>query len=126
MITIINDGEKKGGYPGAIFIGKEFFMITVIASIHVKLGNISQFIDIFKSNVPAVLAEEGCIEYYPTIDVKTGLPPQELNENVVTIIEKWETPDALKNHLGAPHMLAYREQVKEIVEKLTVKVLKEA
>ena len=126
MITIINDGEKKGGYPGAIFIGKEFFMITVIASIHVKLGNISQFIDIFKSNVPAVLAEEGCIEYYPTIDVKTGLPPQELNENVVTIIEKWETPDALKNHLSAPHMLVYREQVKEIVEKLTVKVLKEA
>ena len=101
-------------------------MITVIASIHVKPGNISQFIDIFKSNVPAVLAEEGCIEYYPTIDVKTGLPPQELNENVVTIIEKWETPDALKNHLSVPHMLAYREQVKEIVEKLTVKVLKEA
>ena len=112
--------------PGAILMGKEIFMITVIASIYVKPGNISEFIDIFKSNMPAVLAEEGCIEYYPTVDVKTGLPPQDLNENVVTIIEKWENPDALKNHLGSPHMLAYREQVKEIVEKLTVKVLKEA
>ena len=118
---------KKGeDHPRTIFIGKDIFMITVIASIHVKPGNISQFIDIFKSNVPAVLAEEGCIEYYPAIDAQTGLPPQELNENVVTIIEKWETPDALKSHLGSPHMLAYREQVKEIVEKLTVKVLKEA
>ena len=107
-------------------IEKEIFMITVIASIHVKPGHTSQFLDIFKSNVPAVLAEEGCIEYYPTVDVKTGLPPQELNENVVTVIEKWENPDALKNHLGTPHMLAYREQVKEIVEKLTVKVLKKA
>ncbi len=101
-------------------------MITVIASIHVKPGNIPQFIEIFKSNVPAVLAEDGCLEYYPTVDVKTGLPPQELNENVVTIIEKWGNTDALKNHLGSPHMMAYREQVKEIVEKLTVKVLKEA
>jgi len=46
--------------------------------------------------------------------------------SVVTVIEKWENLDALKNHLGVPHMLAYREQVKEIVEKLRVKVLKEA
>ncbi len=107
-------------------MGKEIFMITVIASIHVKPGHISQFIDIFKSNVPAVLAEEGCIEYYPTVDLKTGLPPQELNENVVTIVEKWGNPHALKSHLETPHMMAYREQVKEIVEKLTVKVLKEA
>lgn len=101
-------------------------MITVIASIQVKPGHAAQFLDIFKSNVPAVLTEKGCIEYYPAVDVQTGLPPQELNENVVTVIEKWEDIDALQNHLGAPHMLAYREQVKEIVEKLTVKVLKEA
>ena len=126
MMTINNDGEKRAAHPEAIFIGKEVFMITVIASIHVKPGHTAQFLDIFKSNVTAVFAEEGCIEYYPTVDVKTGLPPQELDENMVTIIEKWETPDALKNHLGSPHMLAYREQVKEIVEKLTVKVLKEA
>ena len=101
-------------------------MITVIASIQVKPGRISQFIDIFKSNVPAVLAETGCIEYYPAVDVQTGLPPQELDENVVTVIEKWENTDALQKHLDSPHMLAYKEQVKEIVLKLTLKVLKEA
>jgi len=101
-------------------------MITVIASIHVKPGHISQFIEIFNSNVPAVLAEEGCIEYYPTVDVQTGLPPQELDEKVVTVIEKWKNVDALQKHLGTPHMLAYRERVKGIVTKLTVKVLKEA
>ncbi len=118
---------KKGeGYPGDIFIKKEIFMITVIASIYVKPDHTSQFLDIFKSNVPAVLAEEGCIEYYPAVDVQTGLPPQELDENVVTVIEKWANLDALKNHLGTPHMLDYRDQVKEIVLKLTVKVLKKA
>ena len=101
-------------------------MITVIASIRIKPGHVSQFLDIFKSNVSAVLAEKGCIEYYPTVDVQTGLPPQELDENVVTVIEKWESIDPLKNHLATPHMLAYREQVKEIVEKLSIKVLKKA
>jgi len=101
-------------------------MITVIASIHVKPGHIPQFIDIFKSNLQAVLAEEGCIEYYPTVDIQTGLPPQELDEKVVTVVEKWENVDALRNHLGTPHMLAYRERTKDIVLKLTVKVLKEA
>jgi len=46
--------------------------------------------------------------------------------NPFLIDPKWGNSDALKNHLGSPHMLDYREQVKEIVEKLTVKVLKEA
>ena len=118
--------KRGGNLPGAIFIKKELFMITVIASVHVKPGHISQFIDIFKSNIPAVLAEAGCMEYYPTVDVQTGLPPQELDENVVTVIEKWKDTDALQNHLGSPHMLAYSERVKEIVLKLTLKVLKEA
>ncbi|MBL6979284.1 MAG: hypothetical protein ISR61_10065 [Desulfobacteraceae bacterium] len=45
--------------------------------------------------------------------------------NPFLIDPKWENTDALKNHFGSPHMLAYREQVKELVEKLTVKVLKE-
>jgi len=62
----------------------------------------------------------------PTIDVPTGLPPQELNNNVVTIIEKWDSLEDLKAHLSAPHMLEYREQTKDLVEKMSVKVLKKA
>jgi quinol monooxygenase YgiN len=101
-------------------------MINVIASIHVKDGQLSEFIEIFKSNIPNVTKEEGCIEYVPTIDVPTGLPPQELNSNVVTIIEKWDSLDDLQAHLSSPHMLEYREQTKALVKKMSVKVLKEA
>ncbi|MDA3918701.1 MAG: putative quinol monooxygenase [Deltaproteobacteria bacterium] len=100
-------------------------MINVIASIHVKESKLEEFIEIFKSNIPAVLTEEGCIEYMPTVDVPTGLPPQELNSNVVTIIEKWDSLDDLKAHLSAPHMLEYREKTKGLVEEMSVKVLKE-
>jgi len=101
-------------------------MINVIASIHIKEGRLSEFIEIFKSNIPKVLEEKGCIEYVPTIDVPTGLPPQELNDNVVTIIEKWDSLEDLKVHLLAPHMLAYKEKVKDLVDKLSLKVLGEA
>jgi quinol monooxygenase YgiN len=101
-------------------------MINVIASIHIKEGQLSEFIDIFKSNIPNVIKEKGCIEYVPTVDVPTGLPPQELNNNVVTIIEKWENLENLKAHLSAPHMLVYKKQTKDLVEKMSVKILKDA
>jgi quinol monooxygenase YgiN len=100
-------------------------MINVIASIQTKKGQLSEFIKIFKSNIPKVLEEKGCIEYVPTIDVPTGLPPQELNPNVVTIIEKWDSVDDLMAHLSAPHMLEYKKKTKNLVDKMYVKILEE-
>jgi quinol monooxygenase YgiN len=58
------------------------------------------------------------------IDVDSGLPPQHLDR--VTVIEKWESLEALHAHLRAPHMLTYREQVKDMVEDLSLNVLEEA
>ena len=101
-------------------------MINVIASIHIKEGRLSEFVEIFKSNIPNVLEEKGCMEYVPTIDVPAGLPPQELNNNVVTIIEKWDSLEDLQAHLSTPHMLAYKERVEDIVNKVSLKVLGEA
>ncbi len=101
-------------------------MINVIASIHIKEGRLSEFIKIFKSNIPNVLKEKGCIEYMQTVDVPIGLPPQELNNNVVTIIEKWDSIEDLQAHLIAPHMLVYKENVKNLVDKVSLKVLGEA
>ena len=101
-------------------------MIHVIASIRVKPGRVNEFLEIFKANVPRVKAEAGCIEYVPTVDAASGLPPQHLDENRVTIIEKWEGLEALHAHLKTPHMLSYRERVKEIVEDLSLAVLEDA
>ena len=101
-------------------------MVYVIASIRVQLGCLSRFLEIFKSNVPAVRAEKGCIEYRPTVDVDAGLPPQLLEPDTVVVIEKWDSLDALRNHLASPHMLAYREKVKDLVSGVSLKVLQEA
>ena len=100
-------------------------MITVIASIHLKENRRSEFIDIFKANIPNVLAEKGCIEYAPTVDVAMGLPIQELDENVVTIVEKWNCLEDLQAHFTAPHMVTYKKDVEMLVEKMSLKVLEE-
>ena len=101
-------------------------MINVIASIRVKTGSLSDFLEIFKANMPKVRKEKGCIEYFPAVDIDAKLPPQILDENVVTIIEKWESLEALRDHLASPHMIAYGEKVKNIVTGLSLKVLREA
>ena len=101
-------------------------MIHVIASIRIKEGRRQEFLEIFKANVPNVREEKGCITYFPTVDIDADLPPQRLDEAVVTIIESWESVDALRDHLVAPHMLSYKETVKDMVVDVTIKVLQEA
>jgi quinol monooxygenase YgiN len=101
-------------------------MIHVIASIGVKQGKRATFIEIFKANVPAVLAEAGCIEYNPTVDTDSGIEAQWKDETVVTIIEKWKTTEALKAHLAAPHMVQFHEDTANLVEDVSLTVLEDA
>jgi quinol monooxygenase YgiN len=101
-------------------------MISVIASIRVKAGQLPRFIEVFKGNVANVREEDGCIEYFAALDVDAGLPGQELDEHAVTIIEKWRDVDALRAHLKSPHMLAYKELTRDLVESRSIRVLREA
>jgi quinol monooxygenase YgiN len=101
-------------------------MIHVLASIRVIEGRRAEFIEIFKANVPNVLNEDGCIEYAPAVDFPTGIQSQEMNENMVTIVEKWESFEHLQAHLAAPHMKSYQEKVKDMVEHVGLKVLGDA
>lgn len=101
-------------------------MIHVVASIIVQEGSVAQFLEIFRNNVPAVLAEEGCIEYIPTIDCDVSIAGHVKQANKVTVLEKWESVAHLEKHLQAPHMLAYREAVKDMVESGAVSILEPA
>ena len=101
-------------------------MINVIASITVKASERASFIEIFKANIPKVLEEEGCLEYSATVDFPTEVPIQEIDENVVTVVEKWETFPHLQAHFTAPHMLEYKAKVEGMVEDVTLKILEDA
>jgi len=99
-------------------------MIFVIATIEVKPGKRDAFLAEFHKNMPNVKAEKGCVEYGPTVDVKTDIKAQvPLRDNVVTVVEKWESLQALHAHLAAPHMATYRERVKDYVVGVTLQVL---
>ncbi len=98
-------------------------MINVLATIKLKPGVRAEFLKHFNDNVPAVLAEDGCHEYFPAIDLDSGLDVQTLDADAVTVIEKWESVDALHAHLAAPHMAVYKEKVKDMVVSVSLKVL---
>ena len=99
-------------------------MIHVIANIEVKPGCREEFLRAFLENVPNVLAENGCIRYDPSLDVDSGIPVQgEVRENVVTIVETWESLDHLKAHLEAPHMATYRKKVADLVAGVRLQVV---
>ena len=102
-------------------------MIHVIATIELTAGNRDAFLAEFRKLVPLVLAEEGCIDYGPAVDVPTEIGAQlPLRENVVTVVERWESLAALNQHLVAPHMVTYRETVKTLVAGTTLQVLEPA
>lgn len=102
-------------------------MIYVLATIELNDGTRDVFLQHFRENIPNVRAEPGCIEYVPAVDLPTGLAAQgEPRANVVVVVEKWESLAALRVHLDAPHMHAYRAKVKDLVRRVSLQVLSPA
>jgi quinol monooxygenase YgiN len=102
-------------------------MIHVIATVELKPGCRVAYLKVLLSNVVAVKTEKGCLGYAPTIDFETDIPIHEKNgDDVVTIIESWEDTAALKKHFKEPHMLAYREKTKDLLKKVSIRVLQPA
>ena len=100
-------------------------MISVIATISLKPGTRADFLKVFNANVPAVLAENGCAEYFPAVDVDAKLDAQSKDENAVVVIEKWESLDALHAHLQALHMVEFREKAGDMIQGISLKVLEQ-
>jgi quinol monooxygenase YgiN len=99
-------------------------MIHVLATIELNPGTRDRFLTEFHGVMPAVHAEVGCIEYGPAVDATTDIPQQQrLGDDKVMIVEKWDSLEALKAHLVAPHMLAYRERVKGYVARVGLHIL---
>ena len=100
-------------------------MINVIATINLKPGTREEFLKVFNANVPAVLAEDGCVEYVPTVDADAKLEAQSKDENAVVVIERWETLAALHAHLEAPHMVEFRKNAGDMIVGMNLKVLEQ-
>ena len=99
-------------------------MVHVVAVITTKPGLRDEVLAIFKANVPAVLAEEGCIAYVPTVDAAGfGGSQVEFGPDSFVVVEEWASRETLKAHAVAPHMKAYGERVKDMLADRAVHVL---
>jgi quinol monooxygenase YgiN len=47
-------------------------------------------------------------------------------DDVVVVVEKWESIPALEAHLIAPHMMEYRPKVKDFVKRVSLQILSPA
>ncbi len=98
-------------------------MIHVVAIITAKPGKREEILEAFRANVPAVHAEAGCIEYGPAIDAEgIGGFQTKFGPETFVVLEKWESPDALKAHAAAPHMAAYAAKTKDLIASRVIHV----
>ena len=102
-------------------------MIHVIATIELKPNSREDYLTVLRNNVSNVKAEVGCLGYEPAVDIDSGLPAQgAVRENVVTLVEAWESLDHLVAHLKTPHMAAYRDAVADYVENVSIQIMEPA
>ncbi|TPG53535.1 antibiotic biosynthesis monooxygenase [Roseomonas nepalensis] len=102
-------------------------MIHVVAIITAKPGQREAVLRLFQANCPAVLAEEGCIEYLPVVDEPDFGPAQTpIGPDSFIVIEKWASAEALRAHGAAPHMVAYGKATREMLAGRTIHVLTDA
>jgi quinol monooxygenase YgiN len=102
-------------------------MLHVVAIITAKPGQRENVLEAFRANIPAVRAEDGCIEYGPTIDAEgLGSFQAKFGPDTFVVMEKWRDAQALKAHAAAPHMAAYAAKVKDMIASRVIHVLSPA
>ena len=101
--------------------------VHVIAVITTKPGLRDEVLALFQANVPAVLAEDGCIAYEATVDAENGGPAQAaFGADTLIIVEKWASMAALGAHATSAHMKAYAAATRDMVADRKIHILSPA
>jgi quinol monooxygenase YgiN len=102
-------------------------MIRLVVTMVIKEGKMDAFLAECKKIRPQVLAEKGCIMYDYHREIQSPLGSQEpVQKNRITLLEAWESLDALQEHSAAPHMKEFLARVKDMRESVTARVLEPA
>jgi quinol monooxygenase YgiN len=102
-------------------------LVHVLAFITAKPGMRQDILALFHANIPAVRAEQGCIEYGPAIDADgLGRFQTKVGDDTFVVIEKWESVDALQAHAAAPRMADYGAKTKDMIASRVIHVLSPA
>ena len=88
--------------------------ILVLAKIQPKEGCQDSILELADELVYETLLEDGNIDYQLLKSSK---------DDTLTFVEKWESPEALKKHMGSPHFLNFGEESGEFVENMDIQVI---
>ena len=88
--------------------------IIVLAKITPKKGCTDTIVEISKELIETTLQEEGNIDYQLL---------QSTESDNLTFVEKWETLDALKQHMASPHFQSFSAESAEFVENMDIQVI---
>ena len=98
--------------------------IHVLAVINAKRGMRGMILEAFRENAPIVHKEQGCVEYTATVDAKdVGELQTKFGDDTFVVVEKWESLAALNSHATSPHMAAYAQKTKDLIENRIIYVL---
>lgn len=100
--------------------------VHVIAVITAKPGKRDEVLGHFRANVPAVKAEDGCIEYGATVDCAEAGFAKKYGDDSFVVVEKWASLDALKAHAASPHMVAYGKKTKDLLADRAIHIMSDA
>ena len=83
--------------------------IVVLAKITPKKGCRDTIVEISKELIETTLSEEGNIEYQLL---------QSTDDDTLTFVEKWESPEALQKHMASPHFQSFGGESADFVENM--------
>ena len=91
-------------------------MIRVVAVITANPGRREELLAAFRATSPMCGRKRGCIEYAGHIDAAEAGPFQtKFGPDALVVLESWESPEALRDHVVAPHMKSYAQRTKDLV-----------
>ncbi|WP_284945759.1 putative quinol monooxygenase [Acidisoma cladoniae] len=99
-------------------------MIHIVAILTAQPGQREALLTRFKAAVPAVQAEDGCLDYAPVIDLDSS--PLKFGEDCVVVIEKWRDQAALDAHGKGAALQSFVADTKDVLAKLDVYLLQNA
>lgn len=100
-------------------------MITVIAEIKARPGQLDALVARFQILQREVLAEEGCYQYTPLTDSPASWPQQKRAPDTLFMLERWESHQHLERHLQTPHMVKHHQETQEMVAGVELRILED-
>lgn len=82
-------------------------MIKVVAKNYIQEGKFEDILDLYKELVEKTIKEPGCIKYELFQDIN--------NPRILTMIEEWESIEALDSHEKTEHFVRIFPLLKDLV-----------